>query len=231
MIELMFVDVADTDYFREYTYVYLNGDINKKTMIWKIVDGKIYIGIPVAWTNSIPDNAISQISNIDGLYNISTILQEVYVNVEYDWYIPTKDNIRRRICAMYAQLLSENVEFRVNVTGLLTQNDDDEFILKLYDFENDEQFSFSTIELMYLGADRKTRMPVPIKSESLRSKNVTYTTDWNILDDGLISGTIEDNLSTNTTDEVFDFGLDVVLGGPNDPPMLFTLVDGNDPTL
>jgi hypothetical protein len=164
----------------------------------------------------------------------------VYVNVEYDWYIPTKDNIRRRICAMYAQLLSENVEFRDNVTGLLTQNDNDEFILKLYDFENDEQFSFSTIELMYLGADRKTRIPVPLETlnvvadrniehiptipsilpvETKTETAISYTTDWDILGDGT-SGT-----------DVFDPDEDVVLSGVNDPPMLFTLVDGNDPTL
>lgn len=225
-IKLSFVDSGNTSYFREYTYVYLNGDSTKKVMIWKIDGGDIYLDKPSAWATA---TGVNTITNIDGLYNISQILQEVYVNIDYDWYISKKDNIRRRICSTYAQLLTENEDFRRNVTGILYENEFNEFVLKLYDFETDYQLDFSTIELMRLGADRKTRIPVPINKEGLVQRE-TFSYYWNILDDGLIytGTTVGTYLSTNTTDEVFDGGLDVVLGGPTDPPLMFTIVDGND---
>lgn len=222
-IKLSFTNSGDTSYFREYTYVYLNADTTKKVMIWKIDNDDIYLERPPSWSSS---TGISQINNIDGLYNISQILQEVYINVDYDWYISKKDNIRREICSSYATLLNEKETFRRNVTGLLYENNLNKFILKLYDLDNDQQLSFTTIELMYLGSDKKTRIPVPIEQLTERT---TYDYDWNVLDDGLIysGATATTYLSTMITDEVFDFGLDVVLGGPNDPPLMFTVVDGN----
>jgi len=225
-IKLSFTNSGDTSYFREYTYVYLNYDSTKKVMIWKIDGADIYLDKPAAWSTG---TGVSNIRNIDGLYNISQILQEVYINIDYDWYISKKDNIRRRICSAYAILLTENEDFRRNVTGILFENEFNEFALKLYDFDTDNQLDFKMIELMRLGADRKTRIPVPINKEGLVERE-TFSYYWNVLDDGLVyTGTTAGTyLSTNTTDEVFDGGLDVVLGGPSDPPLLFNIVDGND---
>ena len=196
-------------------------------MIWKIDGADMYVERPPTWATA---TSVTQINNIDGLFNISEILQEVFINVDYEWYIFKKDNIRRKICAAYAQLLTENEDFRKNVTGILYENDTNEFVLKLYDLENDVQLYFSTIELMRLGADRKTRIPVPITKEGLVERE-TYTLDWNILDDGLIytGSTASSYMYTASgTTEVFDAGMDVVLGGPTDPPLMFTTVDGND---
>jgi hypothetical protein len=262
-IKLSFANSGDTSYFREYTYVYLNNDSSKKVMIWKIDGGDIYLDKPPSFLGpnlgaGFFGTNISRITNIDGLLNISDILYEVYKNVEYDWYITKKDNIRRRICSQYAILLSKNDLFQRNVTGLLYENEFNEFVLKLYDLENDSQLSFTTVELMSLGADRRTRIPVPLdllnsdinitnsnrtttnSSSALKTPTSTitpieinvvesYTKDWNILDDGLTytGVTALDYISTNTTDELFDFGLDVVLGGPNEPPLMFTIIDGN----
>ncbi len=231
-IKLTFVDSGNTSYFRDYTYVYLNGDASTKVMIWKIEGGDIYLDKPPSFSSHFPiptgvSTPITHITNIDGLREISDILQEVYINVDSGWYISKKDNIRRSICSAYGQLLSDDVVFTRNVTGLLYENVNNEFVLKLYDLDNDSQLEFTTIELMYLGADRKTRLPVPILKENL-SQRSTFMTDWNILDDGLVTtGVTSDYISTNTTDEVFDFGFDVVLGGPNDPPLMFTIIDGN----
>jgi len=223
-IKLVFTDSGNTSYYKDFTYVYLNNDTSKKVMIWKIDGDTIYLDKPAAWTSG---TAVSKITNIDGLFNISEILQEVFINVEYDWYITKKDNIRRNICSAYAQLLTENSDFRRNVTGILYENEFNEFVLKLYDLENDHQLYFSMIELMRLGADRKTRIPVPINKEGLVQRD-TFSEYWNILDDGLVYTGTTSYTSTNTTDELFDFGLDVVLGGPNDPPLMFTIIDGND---
>ena len=225
-IKLSFTNSGDTSNFREFTYVELIALIEPyKVMIWKIDGGDIYVEKPAYWSSG---TAVTSLQNIDGLSNISDILQEVYINTDYDWYISKKENIRRNICSAYAQLLSENVDFRKNATGILYENEFNEFILKLYDLENDYQLDFSTIELMRLGADRKTRIPVPLNSEELIAIQ-TESEYWDVLDDGLVysGSTALDYISTNTTDDIFDGGLDSVLGGPNDPPLLFNIIDGN----
>jgi len=252
-IKLSFMNSSEVSNFREFTYVEVSGGGGSyNTLIWEIDGDDVYIEKPYYYSYG---TSITSISNIDGLSNISDILQEVFINVDYDWYISKKDNIRRRICSQYAQLLSEDVVFTRNVTGLLYENEFNEFVLKLYDLENDSQLNFSTIELMYLGADRKIRLPVPIKRDRNsfvvndsstidgldrvdRVERIdTFTSDWNILDDGLIYTGATDTyssildyslLSTNTTDDVLDFGLNVVLGGVNDPPLMFNIIDGND---
>lgn len=222
-IKLTFTNSGDTSYFTEFTYVYLNGDPSLKSLIDKIDGGDIYLEKPAAWASSpgSPNTPnVTMVTTINELGDISNLLQEVYINVDYSWYISKRDNTRRNICSAYAILLGENETFRRNVTGILYENEFNEFVLKLYDLENDTQLSFTTVELMYLGADKKTRFPVPL--ETLQ-ETTTYTYDWNVLD----GNAFYFFTSLSGTTEVFDFGFDVVLGGPNDPPLLFTIVDGN----
>ena len=218
-----------TNIFKPYTYVNATSTTEsiEKTLIYSVKDYEIVIEKPANWTVYPTDNqspVITSIQNIDGLQNISDILYEVYMNVNhtdwddnlFGWYIQKSDNERKYICKAYAELLVENQYFRDNVTGILYENDNNEFILKLYDLETDYQLQYSPIELVYLGGDRKTRLPVTLKK--IKSTEYTLDSDWNVLNGGG-----DDEFDG----DFFDFGLNVVLGGPNYLPPSYTLINGN----
>lgn len=221
-----------TDIFTEYTYVDVStGSVTGRTLIYEVNDYDLIIEKPSSFSYYSTPTIIS-ISNIDGLENISNILYEVYMNENYDWYIEKSSNERKYICKAYAELLTHIEAFRINVTGILYENDNNEFILKLYDIENDNSLTFQTVELMFLGADKETRIPIPYKKETDKDSSLGLTDnlpteyletwDWNVLDGGwYLSGT-----TSPYTYEVFDFGFNSVLGGPNNPPFTFTIVDG-----
>jgi len=230
--------------FTPYTYVNISSALTspQKTLIYSVDNYEMIIEKPIQWCHNgdAIDPLITKIETIDGLKNISDILEEVYFNGECDiihnivpsswWYIHRSDNERKYICKAYAELLTHNKLFRDNVTGILYENNNNEFILKLYDIENDSNLYFETVELMYLGSDKKTRLPVPFKR--IQSNRLTSTDDtlidWNVLDGGwymLSGGTYA---SSPYTYEVFDFGFNNVLGGPNDPATFYNLIDGND---
>jgi hypothetical protein len=224
--------------FTPYTYVSINStDITSPqiTLIYSVNNYEMVIEKPRQWCDNgdFVDPSISSIYNIDNLSDISYFLDQVYINTESstpDWYIHRSDNERKYICKAYAELLTHNKLFRDNVTGILYENNNNEFILKLYDIENDSNLYFETVELMYLGSDKKTRLPVPFKR--IQSNRLTSTDDtlidWNVLDGGwymLSGGTYA---SSPYTYEVFDFGFNNVLGGPNDPATFYNLIDGND---
>jgi len=210
-----------TNIFKPYTYVEVSGETLQKTLVYEVNEYEIIIEKPALWSNYPPPVVLS-IQNIDGLQNISELLYEVYMNEETvpaDWYIRRNDNERKYIAKRYAELLTLNDSFRRNVTGILYENNNNEFMLKLYDLETDRNLTFSTIELVFIGADRKTRLPVPLKMVDDVKTTDEYTFDWNVLDGGY-----EDPLYD---DVIFDAGLDVVLPGPNNPPLLYNVIDGN----
>lgn len=157
-----------TNIFKPYTYInaVAFGESTEKTLVYSVKSNEIIIERPRNWT-IYPTQAqlplITSIQNIDGLKNISDILFEVYVNKTYDWYIQKSDNERKYINRSYAELLQLNEDFRSDVTGILYENDNNEFILKLYDIDNDPNLFFEPIELIYVGVDRKTRLPIPFK--------------------------------------------------------------------
>jgi len=154
------------------------------------------------------------------------------MNDTYNWYVQKSDNVRKYIARSYAELLTLNSFFRKNVTGILYENENNEFLLKLYDLGSqingndsisDKNLYFSAIELVYLGADKKTRLPVPLKK--IGSYTGTTELDWNVLDDGSDDPLSGINPSIIVGD-YFDFGLNNVLPGPNDPPLIYNVVDG-----
>ena len=219
-----------TDIFKPYTYVYASGlgQPTQKTLIYSVSSYEITIEKPASW-DVFPPPQITSIQNIDGLKNISDILYEVYMNQEYDWYITKKDNERKYIAKIYAELLTLNASFRDNITGILYENENNEFILKLYDLENDQNLYFSAIELIFIGSDRKSRLPMPlntVEATKLTSlSSLTYYTDWDVLDDGE-DDTLDGNGPTTVIGEISDSGLNNILPGINDPPLLYTDIDG-----
>jgi len=208
-----------TNIFKPYTYVYTTayGQIIQRALVYSVSDYEVIIEKPRNWTTYPTQTQLPQVTsiqNIDGLKNISDILYEVYINETYDWYIKKSDNERKYIAKSYAELLTNNDFFRKNVTGVLYENNNNEFILKLYDIVNDSNLTqFELIELIYIGADRKSRLPVPLK---LIDDEGTYVLSWDILDGGIdgIAGII------------YDAGFDAILPGFNNPPLIYTQIDG-----
>lgn len=211
-----------TNVFTPYTYVKVTSGSASSgiTLVYEVTNNEIVIEKPSNWDILVsPD--VTSIQNIDGLENISNMLYEVYMNEEYDWYIKRTDNERKYIAKSYAELLTNLKSFRDNVTGILYENNNNEFILKLYDLENDKNLYFSPIELVFIGADRKTRYPVPLSlvhSDMIISSSGEQDLNWNFLNGGL------DDILNN--DIIFDAGYDVVLPGPNIQPLLYNLIDG-----
>jgi hypothetical protein len=177
-----------------YVYASALSASTEKTLVYSVKENEIIIQKPNSWGYLLPPERpdkpiISSIQNIDGLKTISDILYTVYINENYDWYIIKRDNERKYIANAYGELLDLNSEFRENVTGLLYENNNHEPILKLYNLgpsinitdiisgvtlgvnltENnqsgDTHLFFSPIELVFLGADRKSRLPIPLKIE------------------------------------------------------------------
>ena len=230
-----------TNIFTPYTYVDIEADsLTGRTLIYSVDEYSLTIEkphYPITWPSVNPN--ITKISNIDGLEKISNILQEVYINEDYEWYIEKSDNERKYICKAYGELLTLNASFRDNITGILYENENNEFILKLYDLETDTNLEFTTVEIMFLGADKKTRLPVPYKrivanTNLMRAIGKTTTTEteetyWNVLDGTWTSGVTYDPyyISSPETSEFYDFGFNNVLSPPNEPPTLYNTIDGN----
>jgi hypothetical protein len=148
------------------------------------------------------------------------------MNESFDWYIQKNDNERKSICKSYADILVLNVFFRNYATGILYENDNNEFLLKLFnlginiDSNSDPLLYFSTIELVYIGADRKTRLPVPL---TILSGN-TIDVNWNILNcgsDDSLSG-----INGAVLGDVIDAGINSNSPGKNTTPLIYTLIDG-----
>lgn len=215
-----------TNIFKPYTYVYMSGvgQVTTKTLIYEVHDQELIIEKPIGWDNYPILPQITSVQNIDGLKNISDILYDVYINDEYDWYIRKRDNERKFISRSYGELLTSNEDFRKNVTGILYENQNNEYILKLYDLgrtlspSGDTNLNFSTVELVFIGADRKSRLPVPLKMMEENSGE-TYTLYWDYLDSGL------SNVLNGSN--VFDSGSNVVLPGINFSNPLYNVINGN----
>jgi len=165
----VYTDVEDLiDKFKPYTYVYVtdNSGVTSTTLVVGVNDYEIIIERPKDWIRypvQRQEPPITSIQNIDGLKNISDILYKLYINDPNDnyWYYERSSNEIKYICKIYAELLTLNEDFRNNVTGIIYDNDNNEFVLKLYDIINDQNLFYTPIEVIFIGSDRITRLPVP----------------------------------------------------------------------
>ena len=221
-----------TNIFKPYTYViaYSVTEPSQKVMVYSVDDYEIVIEAPSKWIKN-PEPILTSIQNIDGLKNISDLLYELYMNDSYDWYTKKSDNERKYISKSYAKLLAQNDFFRKNVTGLLYENDNNEFILNLYEIDSnkDPNIYFYSKELVFIGSDKKTRLPSPFTSYSGVTEiyddlgSTLESQDWIILDGG-----VDDSLDGDILlGDVIDGGIDVVLPGPNNKSLLYTIIDGS----
>jgi len=123
----------DVNYFRKNTYVKLNSNISYKTLIVDIVPNEYMI---IETYKSDTGITITSISTIYDLYNISDILYDVFKNDESSYYRIRSDNQRKDISNAYAKFISEDTNIIDQTTGILMLDDQNKFILKLYDTEN-----------------------------------------------------------------------------------------------
>ena len=240
-----------TSIFKPYTYVNAFSSPPQKTLVYSVKDHEMIIERPAQWTGV--TQTISAIQNIDGLKNISDILYEVYLNENYDWYIHKSDNERKYISSAYGEILTNSATFRDNVTGLLFENQNNEFILKLYKIVDDDNnfldpnLYYKTIELVYVGSEGVSRLPVPLTLTG--GTIISYSEDWNVLNDGYHEqsefGAVPDDVldgrktqdgrlcsitggtwnQTGVIGDTFDGGQDVVVP-TNTPALLYNVVDG-----
>lgn len=222
-----------TNIFKPYTFVYASA-INEptlKTIVYDVNDYEIIISKPKSWTkyptqNQLPE--IISIQNIDGLKNISDILYDVYIdNDNFD------ENEKKYIAKSYGELLDNNIFFRSNVTGILYENNNNEYILKLYDLGknfdgNDQYLQFISSELIYVGCDRITRLPVSLKTLSGYTYTSTVitgttTTDFNIIDWNVLNGGENDILINSPKCEN---GIDTVLSNISVIPLIYNVIKG-----
>jgi len=160
-----------TNIFKAYTYVNVFGDsMTSRALIYSVYNNEIIIEKPLNWNSN-----ITHIQNIDGLGNISSLLYYVYKNNNFNWYVRKNDNERKYISRSYAELLILNSDIRDNITGILYENENNEFLLKLYgigDINNntistDDNLFYSVIDAIYIGSDKKSRLPISIKTTQL----------------------------------------------------------------
>ncbi len=220
-----------TNIFKPYTYIYATSmsGATTRTLVYSVSDHEIIFERPVGWISYKGNfeylGQITSIQNIDGLQNISDILYTVYINENHEWYRKKSDNERKYISRAYADLLVNNEFFRINITGILYENENNEFILKLYNLDNDTNLTqFKTIEMIYIGSDRKSRLPVPLRLIETSSGDTTslYSYEWTIMDGG-----VDDSLDgTDVLGDVFAGGLNSILPGNCNPTLIYTNVDG-----
>lgn len=179
-----YIDFGTLD-LSSYPYI-INGAITGRTMIYEVTDTYMLIEKPsITFTGSTIGlssyTAIYDILNVNRLEDISNILMDVYTNYTHDYYIQKPDNIRRKICSAYALIVKENWLIREISTGILYQ-EDDRFALDIFKFDANQDFhhqdlnlTYQPIELIDVGIDRITKLPIELELENLYTSSAeTY---------------------------------------------------------
>lgn len=129
-----------TNYFKKYTYLNLNTISDSfKTLIVDVKPNEYFI-IESYKSNSGLTHDIITIETLYNLKEISDILYDIYINDinlnNIDYYRLRDDNARKNICNGYAQFISEDLNVINYTTAFLMTDNENKFILKVYDPEN-----------------------------------------------------------------------------------------------
>ena len=127
------------------------------------------------------------IINVSKLQDISDILYELYISntslynkYSHSYYYKYTNNIYNGICSQYALILKSNPIIRNLATGIIYQKDD-LFNFDLFDINidpnfrhlNDINLTFTPIELIDIGVDKKTKLPIPLNINNLDLNKTT----------------------------------------------------------
>lgn len=173
-IKIIPENISDMYFFKKNTFVNLNGLY--KTLIVDYVPNEYFVVETYKQDSGL---TITTIENIYTLTGISEMLYYVYINEENDWYRKRDDDLRKSICIAYSRLIENDINITKYTTALLTQDDKHKFILELYNPENlynnggnitlsyDPNLTYKPIELIEIGVDKHTKIPIPILNENL----------------------------------------------------------------
>jgi len=162
----MSLDVYDLTRLKAYSYVKIEAT-NSNTydaLIIDITGNTATIIAPLTMTSG---DIIHKIYNITTVREISDLLQITYENYEQGDYRKLQIELRKNIYNTYAEIINQaeyNQEIRMLITGLIFENDKKIMVLKVFDPADfiDERLLYEPIEIVRIGKDRKTSIPVPI---------------------------------------------------------------------
>lgn len=157
--------VGDSSIFKEYTFVELNtsGGTYFNSIIKNISGNTITLIRPFDYNNVNDIHDISLIRNINTYREISDLLDKTFENFNNGNYRHLDIKTRRMIYKTYAEIINKeeyNQEIRDNITGLLFENDNNKMVMKIYNNENDSRLTFSPTDIVILGKDNKTSIPI-----------------------------------------------------------------------
>jgi hypothetical protein len=165
---------SDMNFFKKNTFVNLNGLY--KTLIVDYQPNEYFIIETYKQDSGL---TITSIENIYTLTGISEMLYYIYINEENDWYRKKDDSLRKSICVAYSRIIENDINITKYTTALLTQDNKHKFILEMYNPENlynnggnvtlsyDSNLTYKPIELIEIGVDKHTKIPIPILNENL----------------------------------------------------------------
>jgi hypothetical protein len=163
----MTMDIADASELIEYTYIEVETNTGNtyNVIISDITGNTITIITPLNYQNG---ETITELSNLYTVGEISDVLQKTYENYEQDEYRKHHIQTQKLVYNAYAEIINEyqdNQELRLKITGLVFENDKKIMVLKVFDPADfiDDRMLYEPIEIVRIGKDRKTAIPVSIK--------------------------------------------------------------------
>jgi hypothetical protein len=162
----MELNVYDTTELINYSYVKIETYIGNfyNALIVDISGGTVKIITPLTYTAI---DVVKKIHNIITVSEISDILQKTYENYDQGDYRKIKMKLQKNIYNTYAEIINQseyNQEIRMLITGLIFENDKNIMVLKIFDPADfiDDRLLYEPIEIVRIGKDKKTTIPVPI---------------------------------------------------------------------
>jgi len=163
----MKLEIPDTSDLIEFTYVELetNSGNTYNVMITEITETTITVISPLNYTSG---QSIDTLTNLNKIGQISDILQKTYENYDQGEYRKHTTQIQKKVYNAYAEIINlqnDNQELRLEITGLIFENDNKIMVLKIFDPADfiDDRLLYEPIEIVRIGKDRKTSIPITIK--------------------------------------------------------------------
>jgi len=166
----MTLQLPDTEDIIEWTYVTVEASGSTyNVIVSEIIDGNtLTIISPLNFVNG---QVINKLTTIFSVGDISDVLQKTYENTDQDEYRKHHIQIQKKVYNAYAEIINQrgdNQELRLLITGLIFENDKKIMVLKVFDPADfiDDRLLYEPIEIVRIGKDRKTSIPVSIKEFS-----------------------------------------------------------------